>query len=327
MTTAASCCAFDDEDRRLVATGGSAAPLPSKRTSSGSSSSGRAGAGARRSRRTRRPRARRRSGGSRRWARPRAPPSRGSRRRRGGRRRTARAAPRSSAAPRRPPAPAVRLGPSRRRRRARSRASSAAACAVIAVLPTRLPVPTIPIEGSGNGSSAGGSKRKSAPTYGNAVARAPGSRPGSARRGPSTGSSERSTHDLGRDARRARVERVRERDAVVLVAAQLLAAAEQVCGDEVVRELLERRADDRRVVLAVDEGQSTLASRPRRHLVLDPAGVLLVLERVERELDDPLLAVERVLAPDVDVRCRRPRRRCNRASCCPEAAATRPCRC
>src|SRR5919106_1839479 len=38
-----------------------------------------------------------------------------------------------------------------------------------------------------------------------------------------------------------------------------------------------------------------------RHLLLDPSRVLLELERVDRELDDPLLVVERVLAPDVDV--------------------------
>ena len=45
-------------------------------------------------------------------------------------------------------------------------------------------------------------------------------------------------------------------------------------------------------------------SRARRHLGLDPAGVLLVLERVGRELDDPLLPVERMAAPDVDVAAR-----------------------
>src|SRR5215212_7283649 len=40
----------------------------------------------------------------------------------------------------------------------------------------------------------------------------------------------------------------------------------------------------------------------RRHLALDPAGVLLVLERVEVELDDPFLPVEGVPPPDGDVR-------------------------
>src|SRR5438309_543048 len=43
------------------------------------------------------------------------------------------------------------------------------------------------------------------------------------------------------------------------------------------------------------------ASCPRGHLVLDPRRVLLERERLGRELDDPLFAVERVLAPDVDV--------------------------
>src|SRR5579862_3903035 len=43
------------------------------------------------------------------------------------------------------------------------------------------------------------------------------------------------------------------------------------------------------------------ASR-RAHLVLDPGRVLLVRLRLGRELDDPLLFVERVLPPDVDMR-------------------------
>src|SRR5919197_4526621 len=38
-----------------------------------------------------------------------------------------------------------------------------------------------------------------------------------------------------------------------------------------------------------------------RHLALDARRVLLELERVGRELDDLLLAVERVLAPDGDM--------------------------
>src|SRR5215218_7917728 len=39
----------------------------------------------------------------------------------------------------------------------------------------------------------------------------------------------------------------------------------------------------------------------RRHLVLDPRRVLLELQRLRRELDDPLLAVIGVLPPHVDV--------------------------
>ena len=51
------------------------------------------------------------------------------------------------------------------------------------------------------------------------------------------------------------VEVGRDTDAVVGVPAQLLGAADDVRRDEVVRELLERSLDDRRVVLAVDECQ------------------------------------------------------------------------
>src|SRR6185437_1809053 len=40
----------------------------------------------------------------------------------------------------------------------------------------------------------------------------------------------------------------------------------------------------------------------RAHLVLDPRRVFLVRLRVGRELDDPLLLVERIAAPDVHVR-------------------------
>src|SRR5204862_5092330 len=45
-----------------------------------------------------------------------------------------------------------------------------------------------------------------------------------------------------------------------------------------------------------------LPSPSARHLALDPRRVLLVRLRLGRELDDALLAVERVAAPDVDVR-------------------------
>ena len=127
---------------------------------------------------------------------------------------------------------------------------------MIAVFPTRLPVPTIPIDGSGNGSSAGGSKRKSAPTYGSPAA---STRLASRKRslGPSTGSSERSTTSSGPVLGERGVQIGRDADAVVGVVAQLLGAADDVRGDEVVRELLERSPDDRRVVLAVDEGEGT----------------------------------------------------------------------
>ena len=142
----------------------------------------------------------------------------------------------------------------------RSRANSRAACAVIAVFPTRLPVPMIPIEGSGNGSSSGGSKRKSAPTYGN---------PGGEHAARQPEALLRAEHRLVREiddelrpvlGERA-IEIVGEDDAVVRVVAQLLGAPHEVRGDELVRELLERRSHDRRIVLAVDECQSTRHER------------------------------------------------------------------
>ncbi len=61
-------------------------------------------------------------------------------------------------------------------------------------------------------------------------------------------------HELGPELRERGVEVGRDLDAVVRVAAKLLGAADQVRRDELVRELLERSAHDRRVVLAVDQG-------------------------------------------------------------------------
>ena len=86
-----------------------------------------------------------------------------------------------------------------------------------------------------------------------------------------------------------------------VTAAELLGAAHEHCGHDEVGQRLEGVADDRRVVLAVDEGEDASHGR-RRHLPLDAARVLLVLVRVDGELDDPLLPVKRVTAPDVDVR-------------------------
>ena len=117
-----------------------------------------------RSTRRPRPRARRRPAGSRSSARGRAPPPRGSPTRRGRRRARARAGRRASAASPPRPAPPARPAPSPRRGRRAPRPSSRAAWPETPVLPTRFPVPTIPIEGSANGSSRGGSKRKSEPT-------------------------------------------------------------------------------------------------------------------------------------------------------------------
>ena len=181
----------------------------------------------------------------------------------------------------------------------RSAASSRATWPVTAVLPTRLPVPTTAIDGSSNGASSGGSKRKSAPSYGRPSA---STRLASAKRstGPSTGSSERSTTTSGA-WRDRRLDVGGERDAVVLAAAELLGAADEHRRDDVVGQLRERVADDGGVVLAVDDRDAPSRS-PRGDLVLDRAGELRVLERVERERDEPLLAVERVPPPDVDLR-------------------------
>src|SRR5207249_10774452 len=43
------------------------------------------------------------------------------------------------------------------------------------------------------------------------------------------------------------------------------------------------------------------ASSPGGHLSFDASRVLLELERVGRELDDPLLSMERIFSPHVDV--------------------------
>jgi hypothetical protein len=61
--------------------------------------------------------------------------------------------------------------------------------------------------------------------------------------------------ELGPVLGERRIEVGRDADAVVGVLAQLLGAADDVGGDELVRQLLERSLDHRRVVLAVDEGE------------------------------------------------------------------------
>ncbi len=118
-----------------------------------------------------------------------------------------------------------------------------------AVFPIRLPRPITASDGVSTGSNDGGSKRKSAPTYGSPSASARDAQ-SSRSRGPSTGSSERS-HD---EIRLHRVERVDERNPVVVPAAQLLGPADEQRSDDVVRQRGERVAHDRRVVLTVDQG-------------------------------------------------------------------------
>ena len=106
-------------------------------------------------------------------------------------------------------------------------------------------------------------------------------------------------HDIGRVLEDRLLERRRERHAVLLAATQLLGAADEDAGDDLLRQLHEGVPDHGGVVLPVDHGDR---SHERDcHLGLDPAGVLLVLEGVGRELDDALLSVERMAAPDVDM--------------------------
>ena len=65
--------------------------------------------------------------------------------------------------------------------------------------------------------------------------------------------------EVDHEIRLDRVERVDERHAVVVVAAQLLRPADQQRADDVVRQRLERIAHDRRIVLTVDQDERPLA--------------------------------------------------------------------
>ena len=124
-------------------------------------------------------------------------------------------------------------------------------CPVTAVLPTRLPVPITASEGLPTGSNRGGSSRKSAPSYGTPSVRArAASRNRSA--GPEHGLVGEVEDDLRGVTGDRLLERADERDAVVLAAPQLLGAAGHHRSDDVVRQLRERIAHDRCVMLAVD---------------------------------------------------------------------------
>ena len=242
----ASCFAPTTRIRRSVATGGMAAPLPSKITRSGARAAAsrapaddvrdRDGAGqpaARASAADRRhPGDGRRLEVVRRGMAPRA--------------RSARRAPGRSAAVRSAPARAGPPRPIATTITERSRWSSRARWPVTAVFPTRLPVPITAIDGSANASSCGGSKRKSAPTYGRPAASARETQRNRSA-GPSTGSSDRSTTTS------APAKPVDQRHAVVGRLAQLLGAADEDHPDPVVRKGRERVPHDRRVVLSVDQ--------------------------------------------------------------------------
>ena len=147
----------------------------------------------------------------------------------------------------------ARRAPSPRRRRAGRARASAPTWPVTAVLPTRFPVPITATEGVAIASKRGGSSRKSAPSYGTPSARA---RAASLNRagGPSTGSSERSSTTSGACSAIAVLERGGERHAVVLAAAQLLRAADEHAGDDLVGQLDESIPDHGGVVLPVDHG-------------------------------------------------------------------------
>ena len=79
----------------------------------------------------------------------------------------------------------------------RPRRAARATWPVTAVLPTRFPVPMTASDGRPNGANDGGSKRKSAPSYGHAEREHAARERATARRGPSTGSSERSSTSSG----------------------------------------------------------------------------------------------------------------------------------
>ena len=113
---------------------------------------------------------------------------------------------------------------------------------VTAVFPTRLPVPITASVGTsdGDGAAAGRSGnpalRRARPSA--STRRASASRSG----GPSTGSSDRSSTTSGCVPRDRRLDGRRERNAVVLAAAELLGAADEDGRDDEVVELLERLA-------------------------------------------------------------------------------------
>ena len=130
-----------------------------------------------------------------------------------------------------------------------SRASSRARCAVTAVFPTRLPVPITAIDGSSNGANDGGSKRKSAPTYGDAG--------GERTRDPAEALG-RAEHRLVREVDHdlGVAEAVDERHADVEPAAQLLGSADEDRAHPLVRQRPQRVAHHGRVVLPVNERDS-----------------------------------------------------------------------
>ena len=108
-------------------------------------------------------------------------------------------------------------------------------------------------DGVAIGSKSGGSRRKSAPSYGTPSASARAASRNRAGRAEHRLVRE-IEHDVGRVLEDRRLERGRERHAVLLAAAQLLRATDEHAGDDLLRQLREGVPDHGGVVLPVDHG-------------------------------------------------------------------------
>ena len=156
-----------------------------------------------------------------------------------------------------------------------------------------LAVPITAIDGSSNGWNVGGSKRKSAPTYGSPSAR-------NARR--ELQAQLRRQHRLvGQVDDDLRVVRaIARRSARRSPARRAASPSRRSASRRRTRTAAPRARRGRRpIVLAVDD-----RDRPHRFEVTSPRSAPCTSRRscLGRELDDALLPVEWVLAPDVDVR-------------------------
>ncbi len=135
----------------------------------------------------------------------------------------------------------------------RSRASTRATWPVTAVLPTRFPVPITATDGVRDRLEA----RRVEPEVGSFVRHAEregARREPEPRRRPEHGLVREVEHDVGCVLGDRVLERGDERDAVVLAAAQLLGAADEHAGDDLVGQLDESVPDHGGVVLPVDHG-------------------------------------------------------------------------
>src|SRR5262249_51129105 len=140
----------------------------------------------------------------------------------------------------------------------RSAARMRATCPATAVFPIRLPSPITASDGVPTGSSRGGAEGETA---------APDRGPeGKGRGAPSTRAprpEDGLVREVDHEIRVCRVERLDERDAVIVSTAQLLGPAHEQRTDDVVRQRLERVPHDRREVLAVDERDRAIAHNER----------------------------------------------------------------